>query len=116
MENQKEIQAAKHALNETERRLKRAGLSRPYYLKKIKEFCEATKAISCISGKDAGSGSVDFVDVPDYQTQVQGVKMIIDLYGDKAPVKSDVSGEIKTVSGLTPELQEMFTAIFGGAK
>ena len=116
MENQKEIQAAKHALNETERRLKRAGLTRSYYLKKLKEFCEATKSVSCVSGKDAGSASVDFVDVPDYRIQLDAVKTIIDLYGDKAPTKQtlDVSGEVAGV--LSPELQEMFDKIYGAGK
>ena len=112
MENQKEIQAAKHALNETERRLKRAGLSRSYYLKKLKEFCEATKSVSCVSGKDAGSASVDFVDVPDYRIQLDAVKTIIDLYGDKAPVKQDISTEVN-IHTLSPELQEMFESIYG---
>jgi hypothetical protein len=112
MENQKEIQAAKHALNETERRLKRAGLSRSYYLSKLKEFCEAQKSVSCVSGKDAGSGSVDFVDVPDYRIQLDAVKTIIDLYGDKAPAKQDISTEVN-IHNLSPELQDLFESIYG---
>ena len=86
---ERELQAAKNAISETEKRLKRAGLTRPYYMQIIKECCEATKSISCISGKDAGSGSVDFVDVPDYRIRLDAVKQIIDLYGDKAPVKNE---------------------------
>ena len=110
MENQKEIQAAKHALNETERRLKRAGLTRSYYLKKLKEFCEATKSVSCVSGKDAGSASVDFVDVPDYRIQLDAVKTIIDLYGDKAPAKQDVKfpdkdGNPQNIGGMFTDLE-----------
>jgi hypothetical protein len=113
VENQKEIQAAKNALSNTEKRLKRAGLPRTYYLSKIKEFCEATKSISCLSGKAAGSETVDFVEVPDYRIQVDGVKMLIDLYGDKAPEKREmaVSGEIR--GALSPELQELFDSIYG---
>lgn len=84
-----ELQAAKNAISMTEKRLKRAGLTRPYYMQKLKEFCEAQKTVSCVGGKDAGSGSVDFVDVPDYRIQLDAVKTIIDLYGDKAPAKQE---------------------------
>jgi hypothetical protein len=108
-----EIQAAKNAISNTERRLKRAGLTRSYYFRKLKEFCEAQKTVSCVSGKGAGSGSVDFVDVPDYRIQLDAVKTIIDLYGDKAPEKREtrVSGEIR--GSLSPELQELFASIYG---
>jgi hypothetical protein len=111
MDNTQEIQAAKNVLNATERRLKRAGLTRPFYMQIIKECCEATKSISCISGKDAGSGSVDFVDVPDFRIRLDAVKTIIDLYGDKSPEKHEVTGEV--VGALSPELQEMFDLIYG---
>lgn len=112
MEN-REIQAAKNAISNTERRLKRAGLTRSYYFKKLKEFCEATKSISCVSGKGAGSGSVDWVDVPDYRIQLDAIKTIIDLYGDKAPDKRELSGEVKTIHEISPELQELFSSIYG---
>jgi hypothetical protein len=112
MDNTQEIQAAKNVLNAAEKRLKRAGLSRSFYLKKLKEFCEATKTVSCVSGKDAGSGSVDFVDVPDYRIQLDAVKEIIGLYGDKAPARQElaVSGEV--VGALSPELKELFDSIY----
>lgn len=94
--------------------LKKAGLTRPYYLQIIKECCEATKSISCISGKDAGSGSVDFVDVPDYRIRLDAVKTIIDLYGDKAPTKQDVKFPDK--DGNPQEIGGMFTDMERAAK
>ena len=80
----------------TERRLKRAGLTRSYYLIKLKSLCEATKPISCIKGKEADGGTVDFVDVPDNRVQLDAVKTVISLYGDEAPVKQqvDVTGSL----------------------
>lgn len=48
------------------------GLTHEKYLEKIKEGLDATKAVSAISvGKDAGSRDVDFIDVPDHQTQLK---------------------------------------------
>jgi hypothetical protein len=70
--------------------LEEAGLTRQYYINKLKELCEAEKTVSCVSGKGAGAGTVDFVDVPDSRVQLDAVKTIIGLYGDNAPVKSEV--------------------------
>lgn len=90
--------------------LQSAGLTRAYYLDKLKELCEATKSISCISGKDAKSDSVEFVDVPDHRIQLDAIKTVIDLYGDKAPVKSDVKfpdkdGNPQQVGGLFTDME-----------
>ena len=100
------IMAADKAICETEKRLKRAGLSRSYYMKKLKDLCEATKPISCIRGKEADGGTVDFVDVPDNMVQLNAVRTVIDLYGDKKPIKADVNlgGNIMaTVSKILSE-------------
>ena len=86
-----DIQAADIAICQTERRLKRAGLTRTYYMQKLKDLCEATKPISCIRGKEADGGTVDFVDVPDNTVQLNAVRTIIDLYGDSKPKKLDVN-------------------------
>ena len=86
-----DIKAADYAICQTERRLKRAGLTRTYYMQKLKDLCEATKPISCIRGKEADGGTVDFVDVPDNAVQLNAVRTIIDLYGDSKPKKLDVN-------------------------
>ena len=81
----------------TVERLRRAGITRSYYMEKLKSLCEAQKTVSCISGKDAGSGSVDFVEVPDNQVQLGAVKEVIALFGDRAAEKKDVkvAGDLK---------------------
>mgnify|MGYP000877180121 FL=1 len=93
LDKEASLQAAEKNRCKTEQRLRRAGLSRTYYMKKLKDLCEATKPVSCVSGKDAGAGSVDFIDVPDNQTQLGAIRTIIDLYGDKAALKQDVKHE-----------------------
>ena len=79
--------------------LEEAGLTRPYYIQKLKDLCEATKPISCQiinkagkdkSAKDADSMTTDFVEIPDNRVQLDTIKTIIDLYGDRAPVKQEV--------------------------
>lgn len=57
---------------------------------KLKALCECTKPISCIKGKDADGGTVDFVDIPDNSVQLNAVKTVIALYGDEAPAKTQV--------------------------
>jgi hypothetical protein len=59
----------------------KAGLSNEKLLEKHVELLNATKTISCVSGKEAGSGSVDFVDVPDYQTQFKALEASYKLKG-----------------------------------
>jgi hypothetical protein len=59
---------------------------------KLKALCEATKPISCIRGKEADGGTVDFIDVPDNQVQLGAVKEVIALYGDRAAEKVAVTG------------------------
>jgi hypothetical protein len=87
VEKSKEEQAADTAIKQTEQRLRRAGLSRTYTYNKLKLLCEATKPISCIRGKEADGGTVDFVDVPDNRVQLDAVKTVIGMYGDVAPDK-----------------------------
>lgn len=99
-------EAGKFARCQTEQRLRRHGLSRTYYMQKLKDLCEATKPISCIKGKEADGGTVDFVDVPDNQTQLGAVKEVIALYGDRAAEKKDV----KVSGDLTIELVDYSNA------
>lgn len=46
---------------------------------KLDELIEAKKTVSAVSGKDANAGTVDFVDVPDYQTQVKALDIALKL-------------------------------------
>jgi hypothetical protein len=74
-----------------EGRLEKAGITRSRYLDKLNALLDATKPISCVRGKEADGGTVDFVDVPDNRVQLDAVKVVIALYGDAAPEKIDVN-------------------------
>lgn len=70
--------------------MEKAGLSDDVLLAKHVELLHAQKTISTISGKEADSKTVDFVDVPDYQTQKGALEMAYKLKGafvDKAEIK-----------------------------
>ncbi len=41
---------------------------------KIKEHLDAKKTVSAVSGKDAGSGTVDFIEVDDYAVQQKAIE------------------------------------------
>lgn len=100
--------AAKFAMSQTERELKRAGLSLSFGMKKLKALLDAQKTVSCISGKDAGAGSVDFVEVPDNPTQLKALDMLFTL-GDHYPAKKmEHGGEVKINHDVSPELTELF--------
>lgn len=93
LDKEASLEAANKNRCKTEQRLRRVGLTRSYYMRKLKELCEATRPISCIKGKEADGGTVDFIDVPDNQTQLGAVRTVIDLYGDKAALKVDANHE-----------------------
>lgn len=57
------------------------GLSNDKLLEVHAEMIAATKVISAIGGKDAGAGSVDFIDVPDWQARGKGLEMAYRLQG-----------------------------------
>jgi hypothetical protein len=61
--------------------LEKAGLSDDNLAKKHAELLHAQKTVSAVSGKDAGAGTVDFVDVPDYQTQAKALDMAYKVKG-----------------------------------
>jgi hypothetical protein len=90
-------QAADIVVARREKRLAKHGLTRTYYMQKLRALCECTKPISCIKGKEADGGTVDFVDVPDNAVQLNAIKEVIALYGDRAAEKKDIkqSGELK---------------------
>lgn len=77
----------------TEQRLRRAGITRTRLYTKLSTLLDAKKTVSCVSGKDAAAGSVDFVDVDDCRVQLDTAKLLIDIYGDKAALKVDAKHE-----------------------
>lgn len=61
--------------------INKAGLTDRRLAKKHAELLDAQKTVSTVSGKDASSGSVDFVDVPDHQVQVKALDLAYKLKG-----------------------------------
>lgn len=92
----------------TEARFRRA-FNDTKLLEKAKELFDAKKTVSCVGGKDAGAGTVDFVDVPDYRVQLDAMKLICDLRGLlKKNVKMEHTGSVtvevvKFAEGKDPE-------------
>ncbi len=100
------MEAADKAISRTHELMESIGLTRPYYLTKLKDLCEATKPISCVRGKekDADGGTVDFIDVPDNRVQLDAVKEVIALFGDRAPEKKQVSLDASLMSLVAAQL------------
>jgi hypothetical protein len=80
------VEDGKKIMSETQQALDDAGLGLDRALAKIEQLLEATKPISCIKGKEADGGTVDFVDVPDNQTQVKALDILLTL-GNHYPPK-----------------------------
>jgi hypothetical protein len=57
------------------------GLDDASILRAHSEMMQATKVVSAIGGKDAGAGSVDFIDVPDWQARGKAIEMGYKLKG-----------------------------------
>ena len=74
------------------------GLDDSSLLKKHAELLEACKTVSTVSGKDAGSDSVDFVDVPDWQARAKGLEMAYKLKGSFAPEKRELNVNVSTLT------------------
>ena len=108
-------QILNEVLSETQQELKKAGFGLPKLIVKLGELLEAQKPISCIKGKEANGGTVDFVDVPDNQTQIKALDMAFEL-GDHYPSKK-VTAEVKHEFGELPvEVSLMFEKIYSKAK
>lgn len=87
--------------------MQKHGLDDASLLSVHAEMLQATKVVSAIGGKDAGAGSVDFIDVPDWQARGKGLEMAYKLKGafvDKVESKVSVS--------TAPEL----TLVLNGAR
>ena len=61
--------------------LDKAGVTDERIAEKISNLLDAKKTVSCVSGKDAGAGSVDFVDVDDNTVQLNTAKLASQLRG-----------------------------------
>lgn len=61
--------------------LDKAGATDEACAKVIFDAMRATRTVSCVSGKDAGSGSVDFVDVEDHPVRLKAVDMVHKVRG-----------------------------------
>lgn len=61
--------------------MEKHGLDDESLLRTHAEMIQATKVVSAIGGKDAGAGSVDFIDVPDWQARGKGLEMAYKITG-----------------------------------
>jgi phage terminase small subunit len=93
-----EIVARPGVQEELNRLADKIGLTDQKLLEKHVELLDAQKTVSTVSGKDAGAGTVDFVDVPDYLTQCKAVDMgykVKGRYTEKQEVKHSGSIDVK---------------------
>jgi hypothetical protein len=75
-----------------------AGATDEACAKVIVDGMRAMRAVSCISGKDAGSGSVDFVDVEDHPVRLKAVDMVHKVRGryvDKKIITGPDGGPVR---------------------
>lgn len=69
--------AAKGIIEQYKAEYLKVGITPQYMAQKTAEWLEAKKAVSArITGKDADSQTDDFIDVPDYQTQLKAAEMV----------------------------------------
>lgn len=59
----------------------KAGISDARLAKKHAELLDAKKTVSAVCGKDAGAGTVDFVEVDDYPVQAKALDMALKRKG-----------------------------------
>jgi hypothetical protein len=73
-----------NALEEWKETLRGTGITEDKLAKKYAEWLDATKPVSArITSKDADSQTDDFIEVPDYQTQLKAGEMIREDFGLK---------------------------------
>jgi phage terminase small subunit len=74
-----------------EKLMDRVGLSDAKVFQTHAEMMAATRTVSAISGKDANAGTVDFIEVPDWQARGKAVDMAHKIKG-RFVEKKEVSG------------------------
>jgi hypothetical protein len=100
------IAAGKQVMCETRLRMEAADLGLNRGLAKLNQLLESTKPISCIKGKEADGGTVDFVDVPDNQAQCKALDMLLNL-GDYYPDKK-LKHDVNLKGDLTVNIIDRF--------
>lgn len=80
--------------------LEKCGMTFQFAALKHKELMEANKTVSCVAGKDAGAGTVDFVDVPDWSARAKGLDMYYSVRGAYAAKKLDatIRGDVSLIA------------------
>jgi hypothetical protein len=77
-------------------------------VKKLNELLEAKKTVSAVSGRGADAGTVDFVDVPDYGTQVKALDIVTDIRGlRRKKVDLKVQGNLNLVADVVAADEEL---------
>lgn len=72
--------------------LSKKGITVDKLAEKQKEWLDAKKVVSAkITGKDADAGTDDFIEVPDYQTQLKAGEMLREDFGFKQQAGASVT-------------------------
>lgn len=91
-----------------------AGVTDAACAQVLADAMRAMRTVSCVSGKDAGSGSVDFVDVEDHQVRLKAVDQVHKVrrrYGETKIITGPDGGPIIVKS--TELSDEELSAIAG---
>lgn len=92
-------------LSEYQKALRDFKITSKTVAKKIHEHLNAKKTVSAVSGKDANAGTVDFIEVDDYQTQQKAIEQVfkIENIGQKVDVNhtGSVSHTIEVIDYST---------------
>ena len=115
MKDAKGFQAKDEVISETQQALKAAGMGLPRLVVKLGELLDAQKSISCVSGKDAGTKTMDFIAVPDNATQIKALDMAFNL-GDHYPSKKVTADLNHNINELSPEVSSLFSKIYEKGK
>lgn len=92
--------------------LDKAGVTDEACAKVLADAMKAMRTVSCVSGKDAGSGSVDFVDVEDHPVRLKALDQIHRVRGryiEKRVITGPDGGpiQVKTVDLTDEELLDI---------
>jgi hypothetical protein len=94
--------------------MEKTGITDAYLTKKLQEGLEADKIISAVSGKDAGTESMDFVEVPDHAARKSYLDMAHKIKGAYAPTKTHTEHSGSVTHKLDREGVESFMDFLRG--
>ncbi len=109
--------AGKQVMCETRRRMEAADLGLSRRLKKLDQLLESTKPIAATvihqagkgkGARDADSTTTDFVEVPDNQTQVKALDILLslgDYYPDKK-IKAEINHSGSIMAAVASHLSQ----------